>query len=183
MAQGELPVVLSAQCCVQTGVQASLPDLPSQLQNHRAAPLVLLLEHRGSAWPCLLQPFTSHSSELGVSWCWASLLSCPPAALLLAPFGSLCRVLAARCPGVWLQWRRLSREEQAQGIQLPWSSPCPGTPGGDDAALEQPCSRGCGASFQGSLHRAGLCCSGWAAVGLAAAQSCSHHTAVHLSPA
>lgn len=42
-------LVLSAQGHVQAAVQASLPDPPFQLQKHRAALLVLLLEHRGSA--------------------------------------------------------------------------------------------------------------------------------------
>lgn len=47
--EGKLPVVLSARGPMQTGVQASLPDVPSQLQKHRAAPLVLLPAGGGSA--------------------------------------------------------------------------------------------------------------------------------------
>lgn len=45
----KLPVMLSAQGLVQTGVQASLPDLSFQLQNQRTPPLVLLPERRGNA--------------------------------------------------------------------------------------------------------------------------------------
>lgn len=153
MAQGERhPVMLCAQDPVQTGVQASLRDLPSQLQNHRAAPLVLLLEHRGTAWLVCFIPSTSHSSELGVSWGWASLLSCPAVALLLAPFAGswLHTVLVCDCSKGDSPERSRHRE-----FCLPWSSVCPGTPGGV-AALEQPCSQGCDASFK--AHYTGQGC-------------------------
>lgn len=49
--------MLSAQGFMQTGVQASLPDLSFQLQNQRTAPLVLLPEHGGNVWPCFLNIF------------------------------------------------------------------------------------------------------------------------------
>lgn len=138
---GKLPVVLGAQGHVQAAVQASLPDPPFQLQSHRAALLVLLLEQRGSAWPCLLHPFHLPRLQTGDLMSWASLLSipaeqsllsCPPAALPWAPLAGswLHTLLAWDCREGGSPARSRHRE-----FCLPWSSPCLDTPGGV-AALE-----------------------------------------------